>query len=383
MGWRSMKKIIVFTSDGAGGHTATTNALSATLNDSYIIKPINIYRDALGQVDFIKTITFGKTNGEIFYERCLTKKYYAFLNTLHSVGKWYFRRIQNRMAKILEKFLIEEKPDLVISVVPLVDGAIVQATKKLGIPFILLPTDLDSTNYIHDINDPNFSQFVCTLPFEDIDIKKKLEPAQIPHAQVKVTGFPIRVDFFESKDHAQIKQQYQVHPSKPVVLLLMGSVGSNSLYTFAQQLSNVKNDMHLIICCGRYQAIKEKIGQIQFPKHISITVVDFVQRISDLMAISDLLITKAGPVTMSEAMYMNLPMLVDLTSSTLSWEKLNYQFMQKRQFGDIITNTKNLSHQVSALLESKDALQNMKNNLLSFEKKVGTSEVRKLIEGMI
>src|SRR5581483_11753355 len=109
-----MKKIIIFTSDGAGGHTATTNALSATLKDTYIIQPVNIFRDVLGGVDFIKTITFGKTNGELFYEKCLTKKYYTFLNTLHAVGKWYFRQVQWSMSKTLQKFLQAEKPNMVI-----------------------------------------------------------------------------------------------------------------------------------------------------------------------------------------------------------------------------------------------------------------------------
>lgn len=378
-----MKKIIIFTSDGAGGHTATTNALSATLKDSYCIKPINIFRDVLGGVDVIKVLSFGKINGELFYERCLTKKYYPFLNTLHFVGKWYFRQVQRSMSKTLQKFLLAEKPDMVISVVPLVDGAVVDATQKLDIPFILLPTDLDSTNYIHDIKSPAHDGFLCTLPFEDHDIKKKLEPAKIPESKVITTGFPIRVDFFENKDIQAIKRQYSVDQEKPVVLLLMGSVGSDSLYTFAKELTKVSNPMHLVIICGRYQAMKEKVQTIQFPRHITVTAVDFVQKISDLMAISDLLITKAGPVSMSEAMYMNLPMLVDITASTLDWERLNYEFIKKRQFGDVITNINKLPEQVNHLLGNRDSLSYMKNNLVSFEKKVGTTEVRKLIERMI
>jgi UDP-N-acetylglucosamine:LPS N-acetylglucosamine transferase len=377
-----MKKIIIFTSDGAGGHTATTNALSATLKDSYSIKPVNIFRDVLGGVDFIKAVSFGTTNGELFYERCLTRKYYTFLNTLHAVGKWYFRQVQKRMSKTLQKFLIAEKPDMVISVVPLVDGAVVDATQKLNIPFILLPTDLDSTNYIHDIKAPAHDGFLCTLPFEDLDIKQKLEPARIPDAKVITTGFPIRVDFFEDKDLKAIKTFYGVDQEKPVVLLLMGSVGSDSLYTFAKELTKVATPMHLVIICGRYQAMKEKVLTVEFPKHITVTAVDFVQKISDLMAISDLLVTKAGPVSMSEAMYMNLPMLVDITS-TLDWEKLNYQFIQKRHFGDVITNINNVSNQVNNLLKNRDALSAMKNNLVSFDKKVGTAEVRRLIEKMI
>lgn len=378
-----MKKIIIFTSDGAGGHTATTNALSATLKDSYIIKPVNIFRDVLGGVDVIKVASLGFTTGESFYEKCLTRKYYTFLNGLHAVGKWYFRQVQWSMSRTLQKFLRIEKPDMVISVVPLVDGAVVDATQKLGIPFILLPTDLDSTNYIHDIRSPSHEGFICTLPFEDIHIKKKLEPALIPESKVITTGFPIRVDFFENKNIESIKNQYNVDQKKPVVLLLMGSVGSDSLYTFAQELSKVTEPMHLVIICGRYQAMKQKVLSINYPTHITVTATDFVQKISDLMAISDLLITKAGPVSMSEAMYMHLPMLVDVTNSTLDWEKLNYEFIQQRNFGNIIQDKTKLAAQVSHLLGNKEDLAKMRQNMVAFDKKVGTSEMRKLIERSI
>ena len=163
-----MKRIIIFTSDGAGGHTATTNALSAALKDSYIIKPVNIFRDVLGGIDLIKAISLGKTNGELFYEQCLIKKHYTFLNVLHTLGKWYFSQMRQPLSRKIQNFLSTEKAHMVISVVPLVDGAIVDATQKMDIPFILLPTDLDSTNYIHDIKAPKHDAFACTLPFDDL-----------------------------------------------------------------------------------------------------------------------------------------------------------------------------------------------------------------------
>lgn len=378
-----MKKIIIFTSDGAGGHTATTNALTATLKDTYEIKPVNIFKDVIGKVDIINTLSFGKINGEMFYEKCLTRKYYNFLNGLHALGKWYFRIDQKKITRLVRSYLEKDPADLVISVVPLIDGAIEKATQQLNIPFLLIPTDLDSTNYIHDIFKPQHNNFLVTLPFEDADIRKKLEPARIPAELVSTAGFPIRTDFFEPKDISALRTTYEVHDDKPVIFLIMGSVGSDALQVFAQQLSKIDQPAHLIIGVGRYAAIKEKIKAIKFPPHISITVVDFIQKMSDVMAISDLMISKAGPVTMSEAMYMNLPMLVDLTASSLAWEKLNYQFMQKHQFGNVVTNINALPGMVNQLLSNKSTLKRMRENITAFEKKHGTYEVKKLIEAMI
>lgn len=378
----AMKKIIVFTSDGAGGHTATTNALKASMGDTYNIQAVNIFKDVIGEVDIIYTLSGHRMNGEQFYEHCMVRKYNTFLSALHGVGKWYFRRVQKKLGKMVERFLVKHQPDLVISVIPLVDGAIVQATQKLGIPFLLLPTDLDSTNYIHDIYKPKHELLRVTLPFEDTDLRKKLIPAHIPTSQISVTGFPIRQDFFEHKDIKSIKQSFNVPENKPVILVLMGSVGSDALYSFTKELSKLPNEAHLIICTGRYEAIKQKINTISFPTHISTTMVGFTQRISDLMAIADLFITKAGPVSMSEAIYMNLPMLVDTTSSVLKWEKMNYQFIQKHEFGDVIKKAEDLPNMVSSILKD-GKLQRMKDNLTAYDKKHGSNEVKSLIATMI
>ncbi|MDR3550319.1 MAG: hypothetical protein P4L31_02815, partial [Candidatus Babeliales bacterium] len=264
-----MKKIIVFTSDGAGGHTATTNALKASMGDLYTIQAVNIFKDVIGEIDVINTLSGQRMNGEQFYEHCMIRKYNTFLSALHGVGKWYFRQAQKKISKIIENFLINEQPDLVVSVIPLVDGSIVEATRKLGIPFLLLPTDLDSTNYIHDIYLPKHPKLRVTLPFEDTDLRKKLAPARIPADQVSITGFPIRQDFFEHKDISALKQQYNVTEDKPVILLLMGSVGSDTLYSFSLELAKLPIAAHIIICTGRYEAIKNKIEAIPFPAHIS------------------------------------------------------------------------------------------------------------------
>ncbi|MDR3551361.1 MAG: glycosyltransferase, partial [Candidatus Babeliales bacterium] len=214
------------------------------------------------------------------------------------------------------------------------------------------------------------------------DLRKKLAPARIPADQVSITGFPIRQDFFETKDISTLKKQFNVPEVKPVILLLMGSVGSDTLYSFSLELAKLPIAAHIIICTGRYEAIKNKIETIPFPAHISRTVVGFTQKISDLMAIADLLITKAGPVSMSEAMYMNLPMLVDTTTSVLKWEKMNYQFIQKYEFGDVIKKADQISSMVTAILQN-GKLQRMKDNLTAYDKKHGSNEVKSLIATMI
>lgn len=377
-----MKKVLIFTAEGAGGHMATTRALTAAFDGKYHVQAVNIF-NTISKFDFIRTITFGRKTGEQFYEHNMLKKRFAFLNALHAIGKWYFRNCKKITALTVQRCLQENKPDLVISVVPLLDGAILHAAEKMDIPFLLLPTDLDCTNYIHDIKKPGYEKFYVTLPFEDTHLRLKLAPAKIAHEKVEVTGFPIRPDFFESKDIPALKKLYEIPEGKPVIFLFMGSVGSEALYTFTQQLSKLTQSVHLLICVGRYAAMKNKIKTIALPAHITMTIVEFTPRISDLMAISDLMITKAGPVSMSEAMYMNLPMLVDVTASSLAWERLNYEFITKHGFGQVITRVDDVGKLTADLLLNPDKLAGMRKTLENFPKKHGCSEVERVVEKML
>lgn len=377
-----MKKILIFTAEGAGGHMATTRALGSAFDGKYHVQAINIF-NTISKFDFIRTVTFGRTTGEQFYEHNMLKKRFAFLNALHYLGKWYFRQCKKITSVTVQRCLAEHKPDLIISVVPLLDGAILHAAEKMNIPFLLIPTDLDCTNYIHDIQKPGYGKFFMTLPFEDTDLRLKLAPAKIAPTQIGVAGFPIRPDFFEPKDIAALKTFYVIPHSKPVIFLFMGSVGSDALYTFTQQLSQLKQPVHLLICVGRYAAMKDKINTIPLPAHITTTIVEFTPRISDLMAMSDLMITKAGPVSMSEAMYMNLPMLVDVTASSLAWERLNYEFITKHGFGQIITKISDVNRFTNELLQTPEKLAGMRSTLEQYPKKHGCSEVERMVARML
>lgn len=357
---------------------ATTRALTAALGHEYIIESVNIFK-TISNFDFIRTISFGRKTGEQFYEHHMLKKRFTFLNVLHTLGKWYFKRCQPITARTVQKCLQHHKPDLVISVVPLLDGAILRATERMNIPFLLIPTDLDVTNYIHDIRMPRYEKFYMTLPFDDQLLRAKLVPAKIAENKIKVAGFPIRPDFFEPKDVDTLKAHYKVPLNKPVIFLFMGSVGSEALYTFSQELAQLSEPVHLLIGVGRYAAMKEKIQTIPFPPHITYSVVEFTPRISDLMAIADLMITKAGPVSMSEAMYMNVPMLVDVTASSLAWERMNYEFIEKHGFGRIITNINEVKKFTAELMQKKEKIAQMRQKLQNYPKLHGCNQVASII----
>ncbi|MDR3550470.1 MAG: glycosyltransferase, partial [Candidatus Babeliales bacterium] len=314
-----MKKVVVFSSKGGGGHVAVSNALQQYLNDDYSIETNNIFTQVLGPLDFLSRSTGGKVSAENIYNICIARKWYSFLNGYHKMGGWFYYLLQKKAQTLIHQYLDEQKPDLIVSVVPLINNIILEVAKQRSIPFLLIPTDLDISSCLTNINQPVYEKFKIAIPFDDKAIQEKISSARIPDQSCVTTGFLLRPDFFEEKDSTPIKFGYGVPEKKPTVLLLLGAVGSHAIYSFVEQLARVEYPCHILICIGKQIQLKTKIESLEFPNHVSYTIVEFTPRISDLMAISDLLITKSGSVSVNEAIYMNLPMILDATSNVLKW----------------------------------------------------------------
>ena len=378
-----MKKIIIYTSSGGSGHISVSKALKTYLEKDYDNVTSFIFDDVLKPMDLMSTLTFQKYSGEDFYNYFVSKKYYTILNMLIRIGLWYFRIRKKRVFQLINEHIKKQKPDLVISLVPIINNTIFDVAKQHNLPFLLIPTDLDATTFIYGIKNPDYSKFHIALTFEDKDILQTIKSANIQQNQISITGSVLRPDFFEQKNKTKLKESLHIVPDIPIVMVLMGGMGSTEIIKFAKNLATLPTPAHLLLCLGINEKVRKKIQNLVFPSHITYSLIGFTERISDLMAIADILITKSGSVSVCEAIYMQVPMLLDATSTILLWERFNHDFITKHQFGDVIKQYDEIVPKVTKLLSDKKQLQYIKYNLTSYEKKHGGEEIKKLIARLI
>lgn len=376
------KKIVIFTSTGGGGHLTVSNALEQELSNSYDVKQTLILGDILKKIDPAQMLTFGYLKGEDAYNYLVKNQWNVTLNTAMKCAMSYFSLRSNGIKKLLKKFLEQQQPQLIISVFHLFNRHILDVAEELDIPFILAPTDLDALSFVHNIHDPRYNKFRFALPFANDQIRQKIESSNISDDKIVITGFPLQKTFFENKDRHQIKMMFNVSDGKPIILVLMGAQGSKAMLQFAQQLSSLKHEAHIIFCLGKNEKIKEKINQIHFPSFITYSCIGFTNAISDLMNIADIIISKSGTVSVCEALYSNLPMILDATHKVLAWEQFNHQFITSNGFGTSLSNPQQLCSIINEWLQ-QDKLDQYKKNLQAFEKKRGAAEIKKIIESLI
>lgn len=362
------KKVIIFTSIGGGGHTSASNALKNYLHNAHDVISVNIFDELLHELDIFSALTFGKYSGEEIYNIFVPKKYFGMLSWFYSFGAWFITLRQKTIHRILRNYLIQKKPTLIISVVPIINFIILDVAQELDIPFLLIPTDLDVNMYLLQISNPLYQEFYIGLPFFDEQIMAPIKRALIPNKQCLIIGAPLNPDFFIIKNKKTLKKQYSIEQNKPVIMVLMGARGSCEIENYATQLLNITSPVHLILCIGRNEENRQNITSLPIPAHITVSIVGFTDHIADYMTIADLLISKSGSQSVCEALYTNTPIFLDATSPSLPWEKFNHLFIKQHGFGNQITEYDLITSQISLAIENSQNLLFYKKNLEQLEK---------------
>ena len=287
------------------------------------------------------------------------------------------RYVENRLVD----FLSGCKPHLVISVIPVFNYALNEASRRLNIPFLMIAPDCDTTHYLTDMYPSR--PFYCTLPFNDELLLEKASAAWIYPHYIKEFGFPLRRDFFETKDEARIREDFKIPDNKPAVMVLMGATGSSKCLAYLKRLMHIDIPFHLIMCIGRNESVRKTIERVVLPAHITISIVGFTKRISDLMSVSHALITKAGATTVCEAIEMRVPLILDHVSTPLEIERMQPDFVKKQKLGVVLTSYDDLSRVLTKALTDDNYRNGIRKRMERLSNKTFPRRIKALIKRIL
>jgi 1,2-diacylglycerol 3-beta-galactosyltransferase len=201
--------------------------------------------------------------------------------------------------------LIDEHPcDLIVSVHPIVNTPILRALgQKHRTPFLTIVTDLVTTHafWFHNWSD---LIIVATSEARERAIQYGVQPDHI-----RVLGLPVAERFCQPPGNCQALRTRLGWPQdKPVILLIGGGEGMGPLERNAHAIAQAGLDATLVIITGRNQKLKERLEVESWP--LPTYVYGFVRDMPDFMRAADVLVTKAGPGTISEAFIAGLPIIL-------------------------------------------------------------------------
>lgn len=326
-------RVLILMSDTGGGHRASAEALRAGFEQLYGSKY---------HVDIVDIWT-----AHTPYPFNQSPKTYSFLVKYPVLWRAAFELTQPRAVhvpvsnatlafvgrSVSEAYEIY-KPDLVVSVHPLMQHIplrVLRQREKLGLSpraaFATVVTDLTRCHNTW-FNKGVDRCYVAT----DASKEQALELG-LQSDQLRVYGLPIRPAFsrrFPAKRRLRAALGWDA--GEPVVLLVGGGEGMGPVEkTVDAVAAEVGAGCQLVVICGRNQRLVDKLRSKVYPEGMRVIVHGFVTNMPDLMFASDVIVTKAGPGTIGEALIAGLPMV--LNAFVPCQEEGNIPYVVENQVG--------------------------------------------------
>ena len=132
----------------------------------------------------------------------------------------------------------------------------------------------------------------------------------LPAERISVTGLPVNPVFAAAtaKDPITVRCRLGLAPQLPVVLLVSGAEGMGALRRLCKTVTDSGIQAQLVAIVGRNERLRTRLTAETWP--LPVRVEGFVHNMHEWMRAADLLVTKAGPSTVSEALVMGLPIVL-------------------------------------------------------------------------
>jgi len=205
----------------------------------------------------------------------------------------------------LDRLIFECPADLFISVHPLINVPLGHALEKAGshMPWFTVVTDLVTTHTTWFC--PQASLIIVpTEKARQVGLKSGISPDRL-----RVVGLPVAEEFSQRNcAPGEIRARMGWPLDNPVVLLMGGGEGVGQLESIAVAVDEADLPITLVIIAGRNKALQQRLERRSWKTPTR--VYGFVQAMPDFMQAATILLTKAGPGTLSEAINSGLPVIL-------------------------------------------------------------------------
>jgi UDP-N-acetylglucosamine--N-acetylmuramyl-(pentapeptide) pyrophosphoryl-undecaprenol N-acetylglucosamine transferase len=290
-----------------------------------------------------------------------------------AIAGWVFIKSIFQAKKIIKKF----KPDIVIGFGGYPSASIVKAASMLGIKTMIHEQN-SIVGLTNKILIKNVDAIVCCYQKAyDSFPKEKTYLYGNPRASVVVTNKP--KDIFE---------KYHLDRSKPLVVIVMGSLGSESINKImGDALKAFQTEPYQVLyVTGKpyFSSMKETLGNINDNIHL----VPYIDDMPSLMAYADIMVSRAGASTIAEITAIGLPsILIPSPYVAANHQEYNASELVKQGAADMILEkdltTSELVTKINQMLNDKIALESMRKKATALGKPKAVEDMYQLIQQML
>ena len=353
------KRALFLISDTGGGHRSAANAMTAALDE--IKEPFGFehrIEDVAAHCAFPLTqLGLGYSMALRYAPPVYGALYYA------TNGRRRYRALVRFCEPLyrerLRDLFLSYKPDVIVSVHPLLNHAALRARADAGmqhVPIVTVITDLGKVHESWLIPDAD----AMVVPAREV--YERALSRGVPPSRLRLLGQPIHPKF---DDVHGTKAELRAHLDLPqdalIVMLMAGGEGGGKLLPTTLALARAKLPIHLLVVCGRNEPLRMKLDEMSVTLPTPMTVLGFTNAIPEYFRAVDLLVTKAGPGSLAEANAAQLPVVV--YDYVPGQERGNVDFVRNNGVGSVALH--GASEVVSAvrnMIRTPDRLAQIRHN---------------------
>jgi processive 1,2-diacylglycerol beta-glucosyltransferase len=346
-----MKIIITYASAGTG-HRRAAEALYNYFKENCPTHDLKI-------IDILE-----KTNP--FFKNLYCWGYPFFVN--HALWLWCFgfwityikafRPIIKTLVSLINQlntrnfvqFLIQENADFIISshFFPVEVVARLKRNQKLDSKLVTVITDF-GVHPFWVLDDTDI--YIVASDFS----KEQLIQQGVKENKIEVLGIPIDAKFLKSFDKNILCKKFNIAPDKFTVLIVTGSFGIGKI---EEAVDLLYQEVQILAVCAQNKILYARLKQKNYP---GLKIFGFIDNIQELMAVSDIIITKPGGLTISESLAMDL--LPIFITAIPGQETENAKVLAKKSIGINIKDIASIKDIVVDLKNHPDKLKNIKEKI--------------------
>mgnify|MGYP002793137287 FL=1 len=377
------KKVLIMSASTGGGHNRAARAIKEEL-ESRTIDNMSIECEIVDSLKLVnntmdKVISRGYEKSALYTPKAYGSVYRFSETTIASKNEFKTNPLTSLMARKFKHLLNESTPDLIIGTHPF--------------PMIALST-LKKNNNLHSLSrsesfykstkvdiPPMISVLTdytthSTWIQNEIDyyivgheyVKELLVYEGVDSEKVKAFGIPVEKSFLSHRDRETVLTELGLSPEKLTVLLMGGSFGAGNIKETLEDLIAIDRDFQILVITGRNEHLKDKLSKMldSTIHNKNICLLGYTNKMNDILASIDVLISKPGGLTTTEALLNDVPMIVPYFIPGQEEENLDFL----TNCGAALRTTKKYSLPVllKVLIDDPSRLDNLRKNIKSIRK---------------
>jgi processive 1,2-diacylglycerol beta-glucosyltransferase len=351
-------RILVLSASVGAGHMRAAQAVELALRQ---VRPDAVVRNL--DVLELTNAAFRRVYGKAYLDLVTLAPHvlgyiYDLMDQPSRSGKNRGDRLRLAVEKLnLRAFirLLEGEPwDLVINT-HFLPAEIIASLRKGGLNVSQVTATTDFDTHRLWVNQPCDHYFTATE-----EGARYLHHWGVPPGDTTVTGIPIHPVFSTPKDRPACLAKHGLAGDRPVVLQLAGGFGVGPIEKIYRALLDVGEPLELVAICGRNEAAKAQLEGVDPPARHRTKVLGFTGAIDELMAVADLVVSKPGGLTTSEALARGAAMVV--VNPIPGQESRNSDFLLESGAAVKANNVATLAYKLTGLLRDRGRLDRLKEN---------------------